>query len=495
MTVTLHQHQKDDLEALRKFKTYALWHEVGSGKTYPLIFRIMDDILAQRKGMWVVVCEVYLLIQWKRELDKVLADLGVRTEIITGETEKWQRLAIQQRPPDVLVVNYEFFPKIAPWLKTNATFGLVRGIVCDEAHRLKGFRGMRSKHGTRARAIIEVAHANEEVLRFCASGSPVVNPNNSDVWGIYYFLDPRIFGPTLWKFEQEFFDNLSNNPQYKKLVLKPHMKEEMSRRMYLIARRLLKKELPITFPKEVHMSYPVTMPAKVARVYQQMEDQMIAEVEGKMVTRPMILGRIMALQQISTGFLLEKSAFPNDSAWLGFDTAEGDTPHGGEVLHIDSSHKDDALWGIMDEIGRDSCVIVWAHFRHELRHLAKQFANEGIKCAHMWGDIPKKQKDAELQEFLEGKRTALLAQPASAGAGLNLQIAGHSVRYSRSHRLLDFIQSEGRNHRAGTQFHDHVVRHEIFTVATKDEEIHDGLIDKRDVSSEITLDHKKEQRS
>lgn len=488
MTITLHQHQKDDLELLRKFKQYALWHEVGSGKTYPLIFRIMDDVLAQRKGMWIVVCEVYLLIQWKRELDKVLADLGVTTEIITGDTEKWRRLKIMQDMPDVLIVNYEFFPKIKEWAHTNAVHGLIRGFVCDEAHKLKGFRGMRSKHGTRAKDIIEVAHAHPDIIRLAASGSPVVNPNNSDVWGIYYYLDPRIFGPTLWKFEDEFFINLSNNPQYRKLVLRSNMKEEMSRRMYLIARRLLKSELPITFPTEVRMKYPVTMSAKLKRFYDALEKEAIATTEGRVVTRPMILSRLMALQQVASGFVLEKSV-PS----LDMDTEDGIV--GSEVIHVDSSHKDDALWGIIDEVGRGECHIIWGHFRHELRHIAKMLASEGIKAAHMWGDIPGPQKRLELEEFLKGERTHLIAQPASAGAGLNLQIAGHSTRYSRSHRLLDFIQSEGRNHRAGQQHHDHVVRHEIVTVDTKDEEIHDGLIEKRDVSSEITLDHAKEQRS
>lgn len=492
MSVTLYDHQKVDLDMLRKFKTYALWHDVGAGKTHPLIFRIMDDVIAQRKGMWVIVAEVYLLLQWKRALDAMLSDLGVKSEIITGDTENWRRNKIMSDIPDILITNYEFFPKIKEWMKTNAVMGLVRGVVCDEAHKLKGFKGLRSKAGTRAKAIIEVAHAHPDIIRYAASGSPVVNPNNPEVWGLYYYLDPSIFGPTLWKFEQEFYYNISDNPKYEQFVLRDSMKAEMSRRMYLIARRVLKSELPIAFPDEVHTTYPVTMSAKLRKFYDELQREAIATTEGKTVVRPMILSRIMALQQVASGFVLEKNR-PEVFDFLNFDSEDGGLQE--EVIHVDSSHKDNAMWGIVDEVGRDKCTIIWGHFRHELRHIRKMLESEGMKVACMWGDIPSAQKKQDLEDFIAGKKTHLVAQPASAGAGLNLQMAGHSIRYSRSHRLLDYIQSNGRNHRAGEQFHKSVTRHELVTVNTKDEEIHEGLIHKRDVSSEITLDHAKEQRS
>lgn len=498
MVIELYPHQKDDLDALKKHKAFALWHEVGGGKTYPMIFRMMDSFLTDRR-MWIVVAEVQLLDQWKEEILRVMGDLAPTVEIVTGSTETWKRKLVADNPPNFLITNYEFFPKMELWLYNLVRKGDVAGMICDEGHRMKGFRGFRSKSGSRAKSIVKVAHAamgtEKDIARYMASGSPICSPNSPDVWGLYYFMDPSVFGPVLWKFEEQFFYNVAPpGAMYRTLKLKPGMAAEMSRRMYTIARRLLKTEMPgVRFPEMRPILYKVDMPASVSAVYAQMRESCLTFIGDRAITRLMLLARLMALQQISSGFILENKAMMLDENLILDD--KGYLPEK-EVIHLDSSHKDKVLWSIIDEIGRDKSIVIWAHFRHELQHIAKMLEAEGISTARVWGDEDRADKREAIKEFKEGKRKVLIGQPASAGAGLNLQIAGHSIRYSRSHRLLDLIQSEGRVHRASSvEFHETVTYHEIVTKGTYDEYVYESLRSKKDLSSEITLDSFREMRA
>lgn len=495
--ITLLDHQKEALELLRKHKAYALWDDVGAGKTYPIIFRMLESLLANRKK-WIVIAEVQLLDQWKEEIERVCGDLGITSGIITGDSTKGQRAVMRVHTPDVIITNYEYFPKLEEWLIQLAARGDISGIVCDEAHRMRGFRGFRGSGSMRAKSIIRVAHVHKgtdkEIARIMASGSPLVNPESAELWGLYYFLEPEIYGPVLWKFEVEFFYNVVKGQPFQKLVLRPGMKEEMSRRMYLIARRKLLGELGVPLPEKRPIKYTADMSPKLAEMYASLQAEAMLQHEGEIIARPVLLARLMALQQLASGFIIDRPAgeFSPDL----FDTPDGNPLRPAVVHHIDSSHKDKILWDIIDNIGRDKHVVIWAHFKHELAHITKMLKSEGLPVACAWSDIPSDEKRQGIIDFKAGKKTHLVAQPASAGAGLNLQICGHSVRYSRSHRLIDYIQSNGRTYRINSlQFHPHVTSHDIVTKHTRDELVYRRLIEQRDLSSEITLDDFKEKRN
>ncbi len=493
MSVTLFQHQVEDGEALEASPFYALFHEVGSGKTFPLILRMLE-VMLHNPHMWIVVAEIHLMDQWEEDIALLAGDQEVRVATLTGGTKKHHRILTIHDPPDVLLINYEFFSRVELWLFNLARAGKIAGIILDEAHRIKGFRGFRSPHGKRAKSIIKVAHArlgmSRDILRYMATGSPISNPNNPELWALYYFLNPQVMGERLWLFEQEFYINVTPGQNFKKLVLKESMKGELSRRMYTCARRLLKKDLPIDFPEATTQVFKVKMPPRVRRFYTALSEHALAEHDGVVVTRPQLLGRLMALQQVASGFILEeqeKEIVGLDLDWEQFDAADGKIEK--KVIRLDSSHKDKIVESIKESIGWESSICWWAHFRHELRHLADLLEKGGARVARAWGDIKARDKKREIKAFKAGDLTDLVAQPASAGAGLNLQIAGYTGRYSRSHKLLDWEQSRGRIDRpllSGA--HERITHFEIVTENSSDMKVFSDLSVKRDVSSELTLD-------
>ena len=45
VTIRLYEHQKEDLKFLRQHARAALFHEVGSGKTYPVMMRLAELLI------------------------------------------------------------------------------------------------------------------------------------------------------------------------------------------------------------------------------------------------------------------------------------------------------------------------------------------------------------------------------------------------------------------------------------------------------------------
>jgi len=476
MAVKLYDHQVQDLESMRKHEAFALYHEVGAGKSFPCIVRMLEWV-STYPGVALVFTEVSLLGQLQDDFYKVI---GNRSEVtvgtLSGKTHSHEKMGFKRQLPSVLIVNYEYAQQASEVIGNRE----ICAIWCDEGHRLKGFRGMRSKHGKRAKEIMLLAQRTKR--RLLTTGSPVVNPNSPDIWALYFFLNPDIFGPTLWKFEQEFFYNVVQGQPFKKLMLKPHMKEEMSTRMYKVARRLLKKELNVQFPDRAEpIKYEAHLPPKVKKVYKELESMSMAVAAGEVVTRPMLLGRLMTLQQIASGFFIERDAVDP----LGLVRDEKSR----RVIHIDSSHKDSILLNILDNIGPDASVIIWAVFTHEIDHICKLVeAHRGQAPSRMDGQCTGSKRELAKRDFQAGKVKTLVAHPAAAGAGLNLQIAGHAIRYSRSYKLIEWEQSRGRNHRAGKLIHEAIFDHEIVAPDTYDEKVFNAILSKEDLAGGITLD-------
>jgi SNF2 family DNA or RNA helicase len=483
MTITLFQHQQEDLDFLASLDGAALWHVVGAGKSFPMILdaaRILDAHPGEHS---LILTEAALP-------DQVVDDWRVLAPHIpiaklSGSMSAKEKKAVMANPPPAIVMNYEYLQPAEKWLQTLK--------FChnwdDEAHRLKGFRGFRSKYGKRAKIIQRLAA--DIPYRRMSSGSPVVNPNNSDIWALYHLLNKEIFGVSLTAFEREFYyDVAPPGAKYKRLQLKKSMQEELSRRMYMCARRLTfddLKEMGVEFPDRGEpMVYRPQMSTKLASQYRALEKDMMTFHEGQVITRPLILGRLMTLQQMASGFFIERPALDD----LGIMRSEQPS-----VIHIDSSHKDRVVEEIVHSLDPSMSIIVWATFTHEIDHLCRMLGDlrpGGLARAD--GKCTGKKREKYLRDFKAGKIPTLVGHPAAIGAGQNMQIAGHMLRFSRSPKLVDYEQSRGRNHRAGKQFHQRIFEHEIVTPGTRDEQVHNAMVERVDLASEITLDHLKEAR-
>ena len=91
---------------------------------------------------------------------------------------------------------------------------------------------------------------------------------------------------------------------------------------------------------------------------------------------------------------------------------------------------------------------------------------------------------------MHGRPKFFVANPATAGFGLNLQVANTVIYYSNSYNLEHRLQSEDRCHRIGQKKNVHYI--DITTLGTVDNKIIKSLKAKKDIATQVMGDQWKE---
>ena len=127
-------------------------------------------------------------------------------------------------------------------------------------------------------------------------------------------------------------------------------------------------------------------------------------------------------------------------------------------------------------------MLVFYNFRHDLVAIQKAFP----KAREL-------KTDADVEEWNQGRIDMLLAHPASAGYGLNLQAGGHIiVWYGLTWSLEQYQQANARLYRQGQS--EAVIIHHLVTAGTMDEQVMRAIARKEAGQNEL-LDAIKYRRS
>lgn len=184
----------------------------------------------------------------------------------------------------------------------------------------------------------------------------------------------------------------------------------------------------------------VPLPSKAAVTYERMRKTLVADLENERVAASSAAVMTGKLSQITAGFLYTEEGAPS--------------------LH---ESKLEAVREILE--GTGTPVLVFYRFKEEKRRLAEI---EGARSIEEPGVI---------EDWNAGKVDVLLAHPASAGHGLNLQAGGHTIIWTTpTWSLEEHDQGNARLARQG-QAHP-VVVHYLVSPGTVDEAILDRLANK-----------------
>jgi len=142
------------------------------------------------------------------------------------------------------------------------------------------------------------------------------------------------------------------------------------------------------------------------------------------------------IQQISSGFLYRESDDGERETHLLFDRLE-DNP------------RIAALEEVLDQI--DGPSIIWGRFHTDIELVAKYLEEGGRPFGLYYGPTKASEREAAIEDFNAGRTQHLVANTASAGTGLNLQLGGctNAIYYTNSENTIDRWQSEDRIHRIG----------------------------------------------
>lgn len=258
-------------------------------------------------------------------------------------------------------------------------------------------------------------------------------------------LDPFIFPSARTHFVNEYFNNISRNPNFEKLIIKPEKKDEFLQRIEDYALYVDQQVMPTAGKEFIKVYYE--LPDSVRVKYDEMLKNMSTEIDGKELTVDMATIMRSKLQQIVSGFIIDTDARKQIQAahFLGEEINIRDT------LRI--RYACDARINTMRHIMRDHLAknaneqfVIWANYVQEFIDIKKSLQNvyADDEVAILNGSATTEQKEQAVAAFKAHKVKVLVCHPASVGMGKNFTEAHIAIYYSLNDSWELFKQSSER---------------------------------------------------
>lgn len=446
MSITFkpHDYQQDAMAHIYANRRCALWMPMGGGKTVTTLTAL--DHLSILEDVYPVLVLAPLRVAkstWPAEVQKWEHLKHLRVSVITGDAK--QRKKALDVPADIYCMNYDNLVWLRKELGDEWPF---KTVVSDEFTRLKSFRLRQG--GARARALGQVAHVH--VTRFIGlTGTPAPN-GIKDLWGQTWFLDKgQRLGHTFTAFEQRWFykgyDGFSLQPY-------EHSQGEVEGRLRDIC--LTVRGLSVDEP--IIAKQWVELPPKARAIYDEMEEDMFAQLEHDGVEAANAAVRTQKCLQLANGAI-----YLEDGSW--------------EAVH---DAKLEALESVCEEAAGASVLVAY-NFKHDLDRLRHRFPK---------GTVLDADPDT-IRRWNEGRISLLFAHPASAGHGLNLADGGNIIAFYGVNWNLEehmqIIERIGPMRQKQAGYDRPVLVYPILAAGTVDEMVMERLSGKRSVQ-EILLE-------
>lgn len=372
----------------------------------------------------LIVAPTSVVAVWPKELQEY-AKFKYTCKTLLGE--KKQRLKqiddlikFPFKALKVAVINYEstWRPEILEKLKEfDADM-----VIADESQRIKTYDAAQSK------AMHELG--DQARYKLILSGTPVQTAA-IDIWSQYRFLDKTVFGDNFFKFRGRYA--IMGGYGNKKIVGYKDL-EGLIKKEHSIAFRVTKDEA-LDLPEQTFETRKIQFSQKEKNLYERIKKDSYAELDGGgHITATTVLTRLLRLQQLAGGFLVQDDA---------------------QKPQLVSRAKLDALADIIEDyvIGSGKKLVIFARFIAEVKaimELAGKVLPKELKQVAIYGDIKKEDRGGIVKQFQEDPNTVLfIGQIDTAGTGITLTAADTCVYYSKNFNYATYSQSLSRIHRIG----------------------------------------------
>jgi len=395
----LYEHQARAVMLGSLFDSYAFFMETGTGKTLVAI-RLIEHWNCKT----LVIAPLSTLEKvWEQEFKK-WSELRV--------VNLWNNLKAVNDDYDVYVINYEQFKKLHKD-KNVAIEERFSAIIIDESSKLKNNKSQITK---------TVLEYKEKIKhRVCLTGTPAPN-NLMEYWGQMAFINSELLSDNFYKFRNiYFFSTGYDGLMYKPMAgAKEAIMDKVSQQAFSI-----RKEDCLDLPERVFEERIIYMDPPQARAYEEMFKDNVMQFKEHTTIGTNELAKLMKLRQVTAGFTITTQDMP--------------------VLI--SNTKITALKELLEEIPEEKQVIIWCQFHWEIERLKKEFGDTAVT---LYGALPQREKNENIQTFLDGKARLLIGHPKSGGMGLNFQKnSNFMIWFSLSYSQEEFSQACDRIYRSG----------------------------------------------
>lgn len=405
-------------------KGFGLLFEMGCGKTLTAIAIAGAGYQMGKVERLLIVAPTSVVAVWPKELQEY-AKFKYTCKTLLGEKKQRIKqiddlLKFPFKALKVAVINYEstWRPEILEKLKEfDADM-----VIADESQRIKTYDAAQSK------AMYELG--DQARYKLILSGTPVQTAA-IDIWSQYRFLDKTVFGDNFFKFRGRYA--IMGGYGNKKIVGYKDL-EGLIKKEHSIAFRVTKDEA-LDLPEQTFETRKIQFSQKEKNLYERIKKDSYAELDGGgHITATTVLTRLLRLQQLAGGFLVQDDA---------------------QKPQLVSRAKLDALADIIEDyvIGSGKKLVIFARFIAEVKaimELADKVLPKELKQVAIYGDIKKEDRGDIVKQFQEDPKTVLfIGQIDTAGTGITLTAADTCVYYSKNFNYATYSQSLSRIHRIG----------------------------------------------
>lgn len=460
--LTLMRHQQLGREIARYQDRYAFFYDTRTGKT-PLSLSIMyDDIVTNPTHKWLVVCPLILIENaWIPDAAEFIPEIKVVSCHAATPAKRLERIHSEA---NIYVTNTESFVKYREHFDKLH----LAGCIIDESSDMKSPKSKVSK---------ELVDFAQTLKRFyLLSGTPAPNGEQE-----YYMqlraVDYYGIQQSYSQFKEHYFVNMSYNPQYEKLALRPDKKDEL---FSLIRKYALyvDKEDVLTTPGRTFHEVEFEMPAELKKHYNKLKNELYMEVgDGLRITAPSAAAKLNKLNQVTSGFVIDTQAV-KENKFYNEDKTE---------LYQLSGYRFAKLIDLLGQIG-DEQVLIWANYKAEFRIIQQAL---GDSCRCVYGETTLAEKNEAIKLFKEGKIQYLIANPASADKGLTLTNAHISIYFSLNWSYELFKQSMERIYGDVMKQPKHCDYYVMIAKGTIDRVLYSDVLQGKGEASYAVLNHLK----
>lgn len=443
-----HAYQQHCIDAIVAMSALGLFLDMGLGKTVIALsaIRILRYDRFQIRKALVIAPKKVAEGTWIQEKDKWDHTKILRVMPVLGSEQK--RIRALETPADVYVINRENVVWLVEHFRNAWPFDMV---VIDESSSFKSYKAKRFK----ALAAIR-QHISRIVL---LTGTP--SPNSlADLWSQMYLIDG---GERLERryaqFRERYFDVGYRNQAgiVFRYTAKPGAGEAILRKISDVCISL-KAEDYLALPEIIYDDVPVVLDPQAAKQYREMERRMVLELpeDEEVIDVTSAAALSNKLLQLSNGAIYDEE----------------------HAVHEIHRCKIDAFAELVEALlDRGKSALVFYNYQHDRDRI--------LECLSGNARVAMLEGPDTIERWNRKEIDILLAHPASAAYGLNLQEGGHHVIwFGLTWNYEQYVQANARLHRQGQA--EPVIVHHLVSEGTRDQDVIKALQRKGD-SQEYVL--------
>ena len=436
------KHQITMFDIMSKSDVGAILAAPGTCKTGPYLWSIDKRIKTGK----IKKCLIITLSHLKKN---ILEEMKVQVPHLKGVVlksgaaadkvlNKKYKIAKKNVDYDIYIANYESMFSLVGLMDDD----MFQMVILDEAHRLGEPKSRQTKN--------IVKKFVNTTYKFIVSGT--LHANNL----MSFYMPFRFMGAdtlpeaSYYEFRRRFFITVD---QDERIWVPAKGTHQLVRNIIGKLSVVFEKEDCIDLPGKIYQEYTCAMSPEQQKSYDGAKKDLIVTIEdqckkcdrfGKckgmcdddlLVKSALVL--ITKLAQITCGFYRNTVIDIDDS---------GKKNDVSNIITFEDNNKLKLLIKVIKDIPATKKIIVWTTFIHTLETIEKELKKHfgGIVTIHSKDDAFEK-----VEEFKQGGKRILLANPRKAGTGLNIQFSSYQIFFNNNYSYVQRNQAEGRQDRKG----------------------------------------------